>query len=60
MKTNTMVYAILHGQIIHALLVGVNKTLDVAYIRPERSTMRVTTECIFDTYQDAENRLATA
>ncbi|MBD5584446.1 MAG: hypothetical protein HDQ88_05140 [Clostridia bacterium] len=60
MKTNTMVYAILHGRIVHTLLVGMNKDIDIAYIKPERSTMRVTTDCVFETYQAAADCLATA
>lgn len=58
MKTNTVIYAVLHGQIIETLLVGVNKVCDIAYIRHENRTVRITPDSIFETKQAAENCLA--
>lgn len=60
MKTNTTVYAILHGQIIKTLLVGINEQIETAYIKHNNQTIRVMTDSIFPNKQDALNILAHA
>lgn len=60
MKENTMVYAILHEQIVKTLLIGINERIETAYVRHNNQTIRVMTDSIFPNEQDALNILAHA
>ena len=60
MTPNTIVYAVLHGRIIKAILVAINESIETAYIRHENHTVRVTTDSVFETYDAAVTGLAAA
>lgn len=59
MKKNETIYAIIHGTIIKAVLLGLNDHLGIAYVESNGRHMRIMSDSIFPTHNAAQTVLAT-